>query len=199
MHVMGKIFSKGTFKSAASPHEIRLRLEPALDEVPFKLMLKELFAEGKLMKTDSGYRIPSKVAEPSLEREKLLQRLSEFIRRQGLATFSTGTFWELHGDGASYGAVKKLLDQLHADGTLVLLNDGRYMATEAMHEIRQRVKDLILRKGSLSVGDSREILGYGRTRAAPVLDYLDTIGFTMRIGDGRVLKGEAGLVRHGRT
>ncbi|PXF55204.1 MAG: hypothetical protein C4B57_04045 [Deltaproteobacteria bacterium] len=46
----------------------------------------------------------------------------------------------------------------------------------------------MIEKGDLTLHDSKEILGFGRTGGVPVLEHFDTIGFTMRTGDVRVLK-----------
>jgi selenocysteine-specific elongation factor len=190
MNVTRKILLKGTFRSIASSEEIRFRLDPSLDDGPFETMLQELCHEGRLAKTDTGYRIPNLITRPSLHREKLMQRVAEFIRDQRYATFSVGTFWKRHGEGFTYKEVEKMLDYLHANQKLVRLNDGRFIDSEAMEEIQAKVKELILQKGTLSIQDSRDILGYGRTRAIPILDYLDAIGLTRRVGDERVLSAE---------
>jgi len=192
-NITGKILSKGAFKITASTDEIRFRLDPNLDDAPFQRMLHELCGEGKLVKADAGYRLPMLAATPVLQRGRLARMLTEFTKKQHYATFSAGTFWELYGDGISFREVKKIIDHLHAEKKLVRLNDGRYMATEAMQEIQEKVKELILRRGSLSIQDSREILGYGRTRAVPVLDYLDSIGLTCRMGEVRVLRSDQPL------
>ncbi len=58
----------------------------------------------------------------------------------------------------------------------------------AFEEIKKRVGEKILEAGSLILDDLKDSIGHGRTRAIPVLEYLDDIGFTVRMGDGRVLK-----------
>lgn len=199
MQVTKTILSKGTFRTAAGAEEIRFRLDPNLDDVPFERMLRELCAEGELTKHPEGYRIPGLVVKPSLQREKLVRSLDEFAKKQRFATFSAGTFWKAHGGDFSFREIEKILDHLHAKKKLIRLSDDRFITPEAIQEIQERVKELILRKGSLSVNDSRQILGYGRTRAIPVLDYLDSIGLTRRVGDERVLNVEDGFVMHVRT
>jgi selenocysteine-specific elongation factor len=185
-----KILSEDAFKSGASADEIRFRLDPSLDDAPFERMLGELCKEGKVVRTDAGYRIPNFVAKHTSHREKLIEKLVEFAKKQGYETFSAGTFWKLHGEGFGYREIEKVLDHLHAQRKLVRLNDGRFLTIEALQEIRERVTELILRKGSLTLQDSKRILGYGRTRGIPVLDYLDTSGLTSRIGDKRILRSE---------
>lgn len=199
VYVMSKLLSQGTFKTTASREEIRFRLDQNLDGVLFERILQDTCGEGKLVKTDAGYGIPDVATRPSLQREKLMRTLAEFIRKQRYATFTVGTFWERHGEGFSFREVEKVLDHLHAKKKLVRLNDDRFITREAIHEIQEKVKDLILRKGTLSLQDTWQILGYGRTRGIPVLDYLDSIGITRRIGAGRILNQESSLVRQVRT
>jgi selenocysteine-specific elongation factor len=181
------VLSQDAFKSAASGEEIRFRLDPMLDEAPFERMLGELCKEEQLMRTNAGYRIPNFVVRLPSQREKLVEMLVEFTRDQGYATFSAGTFWKLHGETFTHREVEKVLDHLHAQKKLVRLKDGRYLTVEALQEITQKVREMIQRKGSLTLQDGAAILGYGRSRGIPVLEYLDTLGLTRRIGDERVL------------
>jgi len=190
MNVTKEILAGDSCKFAASVNEIRYRLEPTLDEALFETMLNRLCTEGKLIKTDIGYQIRSLVGRQSSNKRKLIDRLTEFAAKQGHASFSAGTFYDSCGDGILWRDVQKALNYLHTQEKLVRLNDGRYLTSEAMKEIGERVRALILRKGSLSIKDSLEILGYGRSRGVPVLDYLDSIGLTCRVGNVRVLKSE---------
>ena len=81
-----------------------------------------------------------------------------------LCSFSAGTFWKLHGESFTHREVEKVLDHLHAQKKLVRLKDGRYLTVEALQEIKQKVRELIQRKGSLTLQDGAAILGYGRSK-----------------------------------
>jgi len=188
------ILSKDAFKAAASADEIRFRLDPNLHDSLFERMLGDLCQEGKLTRTEKGYRIPDLMVTLPSHRQRLIEQLIEFAKQQGYGTFSPGTFWKRHGEGVPYGDVKRVLDHLHAQKRLVRLNDGRFLTVEALQEIKEKVRALIQRKGRLTIEDWKEVFGYGRNRSVPVLDYLDSIGFTERIGDERVLHREGCLV-----
>jgi len=187
IEVAKKILSHNAFKMAASGDEIRFRLDQMLDDALFERMLGELRREGKLIRTEAGYRIPDLVVKRPLQLEKLMEKVIEFAKSQGYATFSVGTFHKLHQESYTHREVEKVVDHLHAQKKLVRLNDNRFLTTEAMQEIQEKVKELILRKGSLTIHDSREILGYGRSRAIPIFEYLDAMGLTCRVGDIRIL------------
>ncbi|MEM1540710.1 MAG: SelB C-terminal domain-containing protein, partial [Candidatus Bathyarchaeia archaeon] len=59
---------------------------------------------------------------------------------------------------------------------------------KALGEIQTKVRDHIEKHGRLSIKDGIEELGIGRTQAIFILEYLDSIGFTIRLGDYRILK-----------
>jgi selenocysteine-specific elongation factor len=185
--VAKKILSKDAFKSAASGDEMRFQLDPNLDVVLFERITDELCKQGRLTKTEKGYCIPNFVAKPPSYQKKLIEQLIEFSEKQGYGTFSAGTYWKLHGEGISHRDVEKVLDHLRAQKKLVRLKDGRFLTVQAFTEIKEKVRVLILRKGRLTLQDGEAILGYGRNRTVPVLDYLDSTGFTRRIGNDRVL------------
>ena len=184
------ILSRDAFKMAATGEELKHRLEPSLDDAPFERMLADLCKDGKLEKTESGYRVPHLVVGLSSEYETIGARLLEYALGLGYVTFGAGTFCKLHGKTFNLREIQKLLDYLHARKKLVRLNDGRFLTCEAMEEIKKKARAKILLDGSLTIAGSKEMLGYGRTRGIAVLEYLDFIGLTMRVGDERFLRAD---------
>ena len=62
------------------------------------------------------------------------------------------------------------------------------MSPRAVKEIKERVRHVIRKNGGLTLGDCKEVFAYWRTVGVPVLESLDSIGFTRREGGRRVLK-----------
>jgi selenocysteine-specific elongation factor len=182
-----KILSRDAFKTAAALEELKRGLDPSLDDGLLQRLAADLCRERRLEKAEGGYRVPHLVVSLSSEREKLASRLLEYARGLGYTTFAAGTFCKIHGKSFDQRQIQKLLDYLHGQNRLIGLNDGRFLTLEAMEEIREKVRDTIVRKGTLTLLDSKEILGYGRTRGIAVLEYLDSIGLTRRENDARVL------------
>jgi selenocysteine-specific elongation factor len=56
-----------------------------------------------------------------------------------------------------------------------------------MEEIKGKIRTFILQEGKITLAQSKELLGIGRMQTAPILEYLDKINFTMRVGDYRIL------------
>jgi selenocysteine-specific elongation factor len=139
----------------------------------------------KPMKTNALNCTPTFMS--SSQRKDLISTVIEFAQRQGHATFNVGTFCDLYGECFNDREVARALDCLHSQKKLIRLNDGRFLSVEAMQEIIRKITGLIIKKGNMSLNDCREVLGYGRMRAIPILDYLDSIGLTRREGSVRVL------------
>jgi selenocysteine-specific elongation factor len=198
---LGEILSRDSFKMYASSEEIRFHLNPNLDDAVFARMLSDLCECGKLQEINGGYRIPHMIVKTTSRREMLIEKLEQFALRQGRASFCVGTFHNLHEQDFTYREVEQVVHHLHARKKLVRFKDGRFLSAGIMEEIKDGVRELIRRKGRLELQDAREILGYGRTRAIPLLDYLDGVGLTRRVGEFRVLcqeqRGEGDLTDGG--
>jgi selenocysteine-specific elongation factor len=150
-------------------------------------MLEELCLEGKIFRKNGGFNIPNLSVSLSKEYEKLIDMLLDFARDMNFVHFSANTFWKFHQRKFNENLIQKLLDYLHAQKKLIRLKNRRFLTPQAMKQIREKIKQVIIKKGSLTLADSKDILGYGRSGGVPVLEYLDEIGFTRRDGDGRVL------------
>lgn len=183
-----EILLQNPLKMGVSAEEIKDRSAPSLDEAPFQRMLRELCQEGRLVKTEGGYQIPNLSARLSAEQEMLLRLLLDYAKKSGFVPFSADTFWKFHKKVFNKNEIQRLLDYLHTQKRLIRLNKRRYLSPQAMEKIKERVGEVIRRKGSLNLADSKEILGYGRTVGISVVEYLDAIGFTLRQRNERVLR-----------
>lgn len=182
------ILSENPLKQGATPEEIKNKLSPALDDMPFQRILSELCNEGKLLKLDGGFRVPKLSVKLSEDRERLIGMLLDYAKESGFVPFSADTFWKIHRRQHNKNEIQRLLDYLHVQGRLIRLNNRRFMHPQAMEEIKSRVKEVIMRKGVFTIPDCKEVMGYGRTVGVPVLEYLDSIGFTRREEDTRTLR-----------
>lgn len=187
METLRKSFAADPFKLSMTPEEIRARAAPTLEDAPFQELLASLLRERKLVLEDGRYRLPDPPGKLSERQERMISRLLEYARNLGLTSFSAGYFCKIQGERFEQKEVQKLLDHLYAQKRLVRLNDNRFLTPEALEEIKRRVRQVIQSQGRFTLQDIKGVFGYGRTHGIPVLEHLDTIGFTRRIGDVRVL------------
>jgi len=100
---------------------------------------------------------------------------------------------------AAAGDEKKMNSCIHIlqdGGKIVRVGQEGWISAPALEEVISKVAGIIGEKGSMSVGDFKDVLGLSRKYAVPLLEYLDGGGYTRREGDERVagpaLKGEKG-------
>ncbi len=151
-------------------------------------ILEQLSQNNLLLADNGGYRIPDMVSDLSGSHLTIAKQLLDFAKSEGVAPFTSHAAWQECRNQCSKNEVEKLLDYLVRKQQLACLNNRRFLSLHGLEEIKNRVRTAIVQKGSIRLGDSTELLGYGRMGAVPVLEYLDEIGFTFRQGDERVLK-----------
>jgi selenocysteine-specific elongation factor len=86
--------------------------------------------------------------------------------------------------------VERLASLAVATGELVKIDADIYLHRDAEAELRERVSKLIRDHDGATVSEIREALDSSRKFVVPMVEYLDRIGFTKRVGDERVLDEE---------
>lgn len=89
--------------------------------------------------------------------------------------------------GAPPSAVRAMLGVLVELGEVIRLEGDLFFHRQVVEEVADMVRRTIREKGSLSVGEFRDLTGSSRKYAVPLLEYLDTIRLTRRVGNVRIL------------
>ncbi len=133
-----------------------------------------------------------RVARPTQERERatredqLAQRLEDALRRSGLTPPDLPEATDIQ--------VRRMLDRLVRAGTVVRARDRVQKRDVLFHrdaiEVARRTLTPLLQAGDgLLVKDAGLALGISRKFSVPLLEHLDAIQFTRRVGDRRLLGG----------
>lgn len=180
-----QIHQEHPLKMTITVDEIRDRLR--LDKTLLRHILGGLCRDRSLTAGAGGYHVTRRAGGLSAAQEEIVSLLLRYAEQAGLGHFNADMFWKHHQMRFNKNEVERLLEYLRGRNRLIRLKNNRYLTPRSLALIRQRVEAVITRKGRLTLEDSKEILGYGRTGAVPVLEYLDAIGVTRRIGNERVL------------
>ena len=186
--ILEDILAKDPMKRNAKAEELRRQLSPVLEEEPFQRMLSDLCRDGKLVKIDGGFQVSGVSVSLSPQQAKLAALCMSYAQKSGFAPFSADTVWRLPGMKYEKQDIEKMLSYLRNEGKLVRLKDGRYIPSQCLDTIKEKVNGVVATNGVFTLDDLRTTLGYGRRIGVIVLEYLDSIGFTSRRGEGRVLR-----------
>jgi selenocysteine-specific elongation factor len=160
-----------------------LKVRSSLREGPlFDYLMEEGKRGGKLFFKGGRVRSGSGERELSETDEKALRALEARVREAGVAFATKADLLAIVRDE------KRLVSYLHIlvdRGSIVRIGSDGAMHAHAYRELLDKVRGSLLDGGALAVGDFKEMFGFSRKFAVPILEYLDREGFTRREGDAR--------------
>jgi selenocysteine-specific elongation factor len=86
--------------------------------------------------------------------------------------------------------IERLATLAVAMGELIKIDTRLYLHKDTEARLRETLADLIGKSGGATVSEARAALDSSRKFVVPIMEYLDRVGFTRRVGDKRVLAGE---------
>ncbi|GFP33480.1 selenocysteine-specific elongation factor, partial [Candidatus Hakubella thermalkaliphila] len=92
------------------------------------------------------------------------------------------------GLGLDGDKIKRIVKALVDAGSLVRVKQDLYYGREAMEENKDQVGGFLQPHGKITLAGLRDQLSTSRKYAQAILEYLDSVGFTRRIEDYRILK-----------
>ena len=82
---------------------------------------------------------------------------------------------------------KDVINLMVKGGELVRINDSMYFHKNVYDDIKARVSKFLSDKKEMTVAEFRDIINTSRKYAVPLLEHFDSMKFTRRVGDKRVL------------
>ncbi|MGE5493544.1 MAG: SelB C-terminal domain-containing protein, partial [Actinomycetota bacterium] len=94
--------------------------------------------------------------------------------------------------GMGEESVRSLFKRLARFGEVYPVAHDHYFTAAAVADLAQRVAGLCEQEGAARAAPLRDQIGGGRKVAIQILEFFDRIGYTRRVKDNHVLRGEAG-------
>lgn len=91
------------------------------------------------------------------------------------------------------GIDSELINLLIVEGKLVKIKPDFIIHADVIDKVKHSIREYIEKKGEITISELKQLLGTTRKYAVPLAEYLDSIKFTKRIGDKRVLYEDTGL------
>lgn len=92
--------------------------------------------------------------------------------------------------GAPPSAILEMLRTGVECERFVLVGENLFYPVSTLQQIRQLVRDYLMKESSMTAAQFRDLTQSSRKYAVPLLEYFDSIGFTKRMGDARILMEE---------
>jgi selenocysteine-specific elongation factor len=169
--------------SAARTKNARKNIDPRLFETVMSACIKDgLVAEAALGVRLSNF-LPQSKDDPEIE--ALEKRILDIVsagqsRRFGLETLSKQI-------RSNTRKTKTIVSEMVRGGRLIRIKDNRYLDPERLERIKRTLVVAFETKSRLQIGEIVALLGQSRTATIPLMEYLDRVRFTRRIGNCREL------------
>ena len=148
-----------------------------------RMVIDRMTARGEVRIEKDAIGLAAHQVRLTPDDEKNMKKLEEAYRHDGLNPRDAD---ELAAAlGIDPARAEKLLHLLLAAGGLVRIRDGRVFHAEAIEELKHRLWSLRPRKTIIDIGSFKELTGTSRKNAIPLLEHLDAVRVTRRVGSDR--------------
>jgi len=154
----------------------RLKLPPRL----FNEVIQKVVLEGRVAADEAILRLPSHQPHFRPADQKNVDALLDAFRRSPYATPSVKECVEAVGE--------EVLNALLEQGALVKVSAEVVFLSETYRDMVSRVVKFIQENGSITVAQVRDMFDASRKYALGLMEHLDQVRVTKRVGDERVLR-----------
>lgn len=167
--------------------ELRLSIGKDIDQKVFAYCLNDLLRKGDIVQEESMLRLGTHEVALKADEEELQKELLSWYGGKG---FSTPTVRETMDHFSEYSEkmVKQVVDLLLREGKLVKISETLYYEKSIIEKLVAQVIDVLKREGEIDAPGFKNLTGLTRKFSIPVLEYIDRIKLTIRIGDKRILR-----------
>ena len=169
-----------------SKEELKTKLPKTMGPRLFQRVLQEMAVVKHVVVEGEKIRLSSH--EVSVQ-EDVLQKVENTIRMGALTPPSFKDMVEQFGMEAD--ELRSLLELLVNRRVVSRLKGDLYFHREAVSRLKEAVLEFIRAEGEMSTSQFKDLTGISRKFAIPLLEHLDNIKVTMRVGDKRILRGRS--------
>ncbi len=185
-----KLFHRDNPLQMAMPNgALRTKVSLKLDLGLFEYVLGGLSRERIIEVESGGVRLADRQIRLTSKQNSIVNRVDAICRASGFRSVGRSKTKEVF-DSRSKQEIAAILKFMALENQVVKLKDGRLIHADNMEKIKNLVKEHIQSRGKITPQGCRVLLDVGRDIYIPILEYLDDIKFTMRIGNHRVLHPE---------
>ena len=165
--------------------ELRVQQRPPIEVKLYNSLLAYWQTSEVLVIEGASVKLHNFQVTLNERQSQLLGRIEDYYRSCGL--MSPALEEVSSAVKAPPDAVLSLVQLGLSQGAFVRVSDGIYFDRNTFTALKEQVEDIIKTSGSITVGALRDVNNTNRKAALIALEYLDSIHFTVRKGDARIL------------
>ena len=167
--------------------ELRSRLVRNLDHKLFHILLHDLTKQKSIVQEKAHIRLASHRVALKEEEDKLRRELTESYQSAGLSPPTIKDVMEKFSKHPE-SVIHEILHVMVREEMLIKVNESLYFPGRALADLRETVIEFIKKEGEIDAARFKNLTGLTRKYTIPLLEYLDKIKVTIRVGDKRILR-----------
>lgn len=168
--------------------ELKTRVAGLSDPKLLSFLLDRLTASGKLVVAHDLVHLADHKVELAGDFQEIEKRLVQIFKTAALTPpYLKDVVSELAGSSKQH---KEVVEHLLKQGELVKVKADLYYHRPALEEVWELARKPLKEQGELTTPQFKELTGLSRKYLIPLLEYFDSRGLTMRIGDKRILRAD---------
>jgi len=180
---------KSPMKSGLSREELRTKLPSEMDVKLFQILINGLIRSGEIILERDKLRLPEHRVS-SVDERGLIKRIEEAMLGGGLQPASSKELSEEWSEDDE--SIRQILEHLTHEGVLIKVKTGMYFHRTHIEHLKEKLVAYLKRNQEITTAQFKEITGASRKFAIPLIEYLDQIKLTLRLGEKRVLRSGTG-------
>ncbi len=155
----------------------------------FQCLVAKLIIGGEIKRSGTLLHTPGHTTALSREEQEFLARVRPILLKHGNVPPRTRELVDL--TGIDLKSLERILKQTSKAGNLIQVADNRYYLPETILELAgftERLSNESSNDDGFSVIEFRDLSGIGRNLCIEILEYFDSIGFTRRDGNSRIIR-----------
>ncbi len=157
-----------------------------MDGKLFNALVQRLVRQGDVVQEKDLVRLSSHQVALAGKQEKVREKIEETYRQAGL---QPPFFREVAQSlGVADTEARQILTWMLEQGLLVKVKEDMYFHNGVLEELKRRLLDFFEEHGEITTPQFKELTQTTRKYTIPLLEFLDTTRFTIRVGDVRRLR-----------
>lgn len=181
-----ELHRKQPLKSTTSRKDVKSAMVKSDEQEPFfEMALSELVKEGKIHGQDDSLKLTEHIIQLTPEQETIRKKIENFYLSVLFAPPDIDVL--IKASNLKPKIVQEVVSALKEMGVLVALSDGIVLHQEAIKKASEQIKEYLSQHENIKAGEFTKLLKTSRKYGIPLIEYLDSIKVTKRVGDVRIM------------
>jgi selenocysteine-specific elongation factor len=182
----GEVIQFEPLRSGINKEELFGRLPRGVDGKLFNELIQRLVRQGELVQEKDLVRLSAHQVALAGKQEEAREKLEAIYQGAGL---QPPFFREVAQSlGVSDGEARQILQWMLQQGLLVKVKEDMYFHNAVLEDLKRRLLDVFQQQEEITTSQFKELTQTSRKYTIPLLEFLDGVRFTIRVGDVRRLR-----------